>query len=82
MPWPQRGPASTPVSGHTGAVSKRRGSTSGPGFMSRIAASMARRKMRPAPVMPETFFIGVPSKLPAHTATVRSRVKPAVQLST
>ena len=38
--------------------------------------------MGPAPVMPETPCIGVPSKLPTQTATVRSAVYPAVQLST
>jgi hypothetical protein len=55
---------------------------SGTREQARQRAIMTRRKMRPAPVMPDTCFMGVPSKLPAHTATVRSRVKPAVQLST
>ena len=32
--------------------------------------------------MPETRCIGRPSKFPTQTATVRSRVKPTVQLST
>ena len=36
---------------------------------------------RPAPVTPEEFWRGARSKLPTHTPTVRSRVKPTVQLS-
>ena len=39
-------------------------------------------KNGPAPEMPDTLCMGTPSKLPAHTATVRSAVKPTVQLST
>ena len=35
----------------------------------------------PAPVMPETSFIGALSALPTHTPTARSGVKPSVQLS-
>jgi len=44
--------------------------------------SITRAKMGPAPLIPETPCMGVPSKFPAQIATVRSAVKPTVQLST
>ena len=46
-----------------------------------MAADIAVAKSGAAPVMPLTFVIGRPSKLPTHTPTVTSRVKPTVQLS-
>ena len=42
---------------------------------------MVRLKMGPAPLDPETPRMGVLSKLPTQTPTVRSRVKPTHQLS-
>ena len=56
-------------------------STSGAGEIPSIARRITRWNKGAAPVTPETSFMGVPSKLPAHTATVRSRVYPTVQLS-
>ncbi|GAO03843.1 hypothetical protein PSR1_02730 [Anaeromyxobacter sp. PSR-1] len=39
-----------------------------------MARTITRAKTGPAPVIPDTPCIGRPSKLPAHTATVRSAV--------
>ena len=47
-----------------------------------MARRITRAKSGPAPVMPDTRCMGRPSKFPTQTATVRSRVKPTVQLST
>ena len=45
------------------------------------AASITSWKIGAAPVTPDEFWSGVRSKLPTHTPTVTSRVKPIVQLS-
>ncbi len=78
----QCGPARFPESGQTAAWASRVRSTSDAGERPAMARTITRAKIGPAPVIPETPCIGRPSKDPTQTATVRSAVNPAVQLST